>query len=154
MFGADVDINLYWMRPMPSAANIVHDEMMRAMGRSLGRLQEGVKKYPQKKPESRYGRTMTLWHSLTNSQHGQAIYSVTRVHGGVEGRWGTNVPYAPYVIDKNRQAWMHKGRWWTLQGEAKRMIPLVVKEFDTAATNIADKLGPLWDRDIIIEVEL
>ena len=140
---------------MPSnAANIVHTEMMRAMGRSMVRLQGGVKKYPPKPPDSRYIRTTTLGKSLTIATDAQAIGSVSAIHGGVEGRWGTKVKYAPYVIDQNKQAWMHKGRWWTLQGEAKRLTPQVVKEFKAASVRIADKLGPMWDRDIIIKVEL
>ena len=139
---------------MPSnAANIVHTEMMRAMGRSMMRLQGGVKPYPAKPATSKYRRTGMLGRSVTIAADAQGIHSVARVHGGVEGRWGTKVKYAPYVIDQNKQA-SHMSHWWTLQGEAKRMTPLVVKEFDTAATNIADKLGPLWDRDIIIEVNL
>ena len=139
---------------MTDASQVVHNEMMKAMGRSLGRLQEGLKKYPTAKPESRYIRTMDLWRSLTVGKLGlQGIHSVKGIHGGVEGRWGTNVKYAPYVIDQNRQA-AHMGRWWTLQGEAKRLTPQVVKEFQAASVRIADKLGPMWTRTITIEVEL
>ena len=140
---------------MPAnAAHIVHTEMMRAMGRAVSGLRGGVGKYPPKPEGSKYRRTGTLGRSLTSFAHGDSIHSVKRIAGGVEGRWGTNVKYAPYVIDQNSQAWMHKGRWWTLQGEAKRMTPQVKAEFEAASVRIANKLGPMWTKTIVIEVNL
>jgi hypothetical protein len=137
-----------------TAAQIVHTEMMRAMGRSLLALQGGVKKYP-KKLNPRWVRTGTLGRSVTSSKAPGAISKVRRVPGGVEGRWGSNVKYAPWVIDRDRQRDYHRDHgWWTLQDEAKRMVPKVRKEFEAASTRIANKLGPRWTKTIVIEVAL
>lgn len=66
-----------------------------------------VPTYPPPPAGSSYRRTGTLGRSITTEV--KAIG--TRQVGSI----GTNVVYAPYVIDKERQAGMHVGRWWTLQ---------------------------------------
>lgn len=33
--------------------------------------------------------------------------------GAIEGIIGAAASYGPYVMDRNRQAWMHRGRWMT-----------------------------------------
>lgn len=74
--------------------------------------------YPPPPPGSRYRRTGMLGKSIT-----------TRVEEGrrkITGIIGTALRYAPYVISTTRtrdgrgpQAWMHRGRWWTLQDEVR-----------------------------------
>ena len=162
--------------PISSPGRVIHDEMMRAMGRSIKALQRGVKPAPKasgkpQKFKSDKQRRYFFWAlnagKITVPYHREAlmvkslsgttadsIASVTPIHGGVEGRWGTNIKYAPMVIDKYKQVAYHRGTWWTLQGEAKRLTPKVVKEFQAASVRIADKLGPMWTRTITIEVEL
>ena len=143
-----------------TAAQIVHKEMMRAMTRSLIGLQGGVAKYPGKPAGSTYRRTLTLGRSLTmgramtSSGAGRlSIAEVKPITGGVQGRWGTNVKYARWVIDKTRQA-KHMRHWWTLQDEARRMTPMVRREFEGASQRIAQQLGPRWTRTIVIEVNV
>lgn len=135
---------------------LVQREMMRSMGRSLIRLSGGVKDYPAQRPEVNYIRTHTLGRSLTTRASSQSIHKVRRIHGGVEGRWGTNVTYARWVIDEARQTDVHRnlGKWWTLQSEAKRMMPLIRREFEAGNTRIANQLGPRWTRKIVIEIAI
>ncbi|MGW8177383.1 MAG: hypothetical protein ACWGQW_01085 [bacterium] len=79
--------------------------------------------YPSpKNPDSPYVRTNTLWRSLTHLQ-GSAPMALSRKEQlGTEfhGIIGTNVKYAPYVIDEDEQAWMHVGHWWILQDEVQK----------------------------------
>ena len=71
-------------------------------------LKDSIPPYPPIPPGSRYKRTGRLGKSFKVSV--DAIG--TQVVGHIQSR---GVVYAPYVIDEKRQAWMHKGRWWTLQ---------------------------------------
>lgn len=61
-------------------------------------------KYPPKPPASTYQRTGNL----------SRRFSAQRVRPGV---WAikNSAPYSGYVVDENRQAWMHQNRWWTVQ---------------------------------------
>ena len=99
--------------------------MQNTMSDSLLVLHENVPPYPLKPPESDYRRTMTLAGSLGTSPAGgragkPTVYSVSGSGSDVEGRFGTDLSYAKYVIDPQRQAYMHrpgyKGRpgWWTM----------------------------------------
>lgn len=75
---------------------------------------------------------MTLWRSITNliGRHPEALSRVEAWPGGaVRGFVGTKLKYAPYVIDRERQAWMHVGRWWTLQGVVEAQKKSIVIEF-------------------------
>ena len=101
------------------------------MNDSLLALHENVPAYPPKPPESDYRRTMTLAGSIGSTPAGgkagkPTVYSVTGGGGSVKGRFGTDLSYAKYVIDPQRQAYMHrpgyKGRqgWWTMETIMKR----------------------------------
>ena len=81
----------------------------RALTKGAEILVADVKRYPPKPPESTYRRTMTLHDSWTNKKGRSALQRVI----------GTNVGYAPYVQDADRQAWMHRGRWHTAQSVAR-----------------------------------
>lgn len=135
-------------------ARIVHDELVRAMGRGMDRLMEGVQKYPQALPTSRYHRRYWLGKSLTTRTDPNSRTRVSDIPGGVEGRWGTKLSYARWVVDEGRQAWMHRGRWWTLQGESQRLFPKVAQEFQQAANRIAQRLDGRWNATITVELKV
>jgi hypothetical protein len=109
---------------------------------SLGVLHESVPPYPSKSPESRYTRTVMLGKSLGSGfQGGKAgapdIYTVTKDGSGYRGEFGTRLEYAPYVIDPDRQAWMHKGRWWTMKTLAERARAKIERLFQTMEQELA-----------------
>jgi len=82
-------------------------------------LAQGIIKVP-------YVRTGKLGQSWT--------WEVTTTDGGVRGKIGTNLKYAPYVQSKQRQALIHQGNWQTdVQAvEAKR--DEIVRRFQNAIT--------------------
>jgi hypothetical protein len=78
-----------------------------------------VPPYPPPPQDSGYRRTGTLGRSLGVGYGGgktgkPSIYGIKGGGRNIEGRFGTNLEYAPYVIDAQRQAKIHKGRWWTM----------------------------------------
>jgi hypothetical protein len=121
------------------------------MEASLNTLWENVPSYPTPPDGSSYRRTGTLGKSLGSSEGGgsaggkPSIYEVKQagVGGFVEGRFGTTLDYAPYVIGPTegakgeRQAWMHKDRWWQLED----IIPKSKAKIDAIWTGIAQKMA-------------
>ena len=96
--------------------------MQQAMLRAVLYVQSRVPAYPRPPAGSRYRRTLTLGRSLTGLS-GAAPGALGRVEAlgtDIVGYVGTSIVYAPYVIDAERQAWMHRGRWYTLQGVVQR----------------------------------
>lgn len=83
-----------------------------------------VPPYPSPPPTSTYRRTGTLGRSISTR--------VASLSGNeVAGYIGTATVYAPYVIDEDRQAWMHRGRWWTLQQVVLNAADGVRRIFET-----------------------
>jgi len=80
-------------------------------------LLEEIKPYPPKPPDSRYRRTMTLHDSWTKKVGRSRLMAL--LGGNLKAVVGSNVKYAPYVQDRDEQAWMHKGRWKTAQDVAE-----------------------------------
>jgi len=79
---------------------------------ALDLLMERVTRYPPPRPGSSYVRggpgSQDLGHQWT-----------TKVATGsdwIEGEIDNKVSYGPYVQDSELQAWMHQGRWDTIQG--------------------------------------
>src|SRR3990167_2236690 len=75
---------------------------------SLLVLNESVPPYPDR--ESDYDRTGTLGRTLGSSEGGgtagqASIHEIRPLGSGFEGRFGTNLGYAPYVIGDDEQAW-------------------------------------------------
>ncbi len=93
------------------------DDFKRATREAVLYVQGRVPPYPPQPPTSTYVRTGQLGRSITSLQgaHPNALGRVGELGGDIVGIIGTNLEYAPYVIDKERQAYMHKGRWYTLQ---------------------------------------
>lgn len=106
-------------------------------------VQGSIAPYPPPPPASTYTRTGTLGRSITSmaGQNPEALSRVESLFGGVRGIIGTNVKYAPYVIDEERQAEVHRGRWWTLQGEVRRLRDQIVKFYvDSLSEYLQKKL--------------
>lgn len=100
------------------------------MEKSLLTLQQNVPEYPPAPPESKYVRTGTLGRSLGAAGGKPTVYSIKGSGADIVGTFGTNLSYAQYVIDENRQAYMHKGRWWTMK---------------TIVENTKEKIINLWN---------
>lgn len=97
---------------------------------------ENVPKYPIREG-SHYRRTGTLGRSLGSSMEGgkrggaPSIFTVKALGQNYVGRFGTNLEYAPSVIDKEEQMEIHKDIWWTITDIAE-----ISK----------DKVNELWQR--------
>lgn len=91
------------------------------MGKAMRYIHSQVPGYPPPPSNSTYVRTGTLGRSITTK--------VETLGGDTVGKIGTNVIYAPYVISEKRQAWMHRGRWWTLQKVVRDEMGAVVNIF-------------------------
>lgn len=98
-----------------------------AMKKSVLYVLSTVPGYPPASTESRYRRTDTLGRSVTSMSAVGALSRVEPMGGGFAGIIGTALDYASYVIDESNQAWMHRGRWWTLQQTVRNAIPGVVR---------------------------
>jgi len=94
------------------------------MQRATARLQRFIAKYPPPPPASTYVRTGTLGRSWTTEVRGFA--------GSLQGIIGNVVQYAPYVQDRERQAWMHAGRWQTTEDAIKQELPTIEADFGRA----------------------
>lgn len=98
-----------------------------AMSASLNTFWENVPPYPPPPETSTYRRTGTLGRTLGSSEAGGTsggqpeIYAIRRFGSGhMEGRFGTRLEYAEYVIGEGTQARMHSGRWWTMKTIAEK----------------------------------
>ena len=82
-----------------------------AMKRSLYRLVGEMAQYPPLASSS-YRRTGTLGRSWTSR------IKIRSVSGGIEGRIGTNVEYAPLVQSSRLQARVHRRHGWITDARA------------------------------------
>jgi hypothetical protein len=88
-------------------------ELERATHQAVLYVHSQLPPYPAPPPNSTYRRTGTLGRTITTE--------VRSLGNDVVGAIGTNTVYAPWVISdkpvgsRGPQAWMHVGRWWTLQ---------------------------------------
>src|SRR3990167_2524957 len=95
------------------AGNIVRPSITDAMWQSVYYVQGRAAHYPP----PRGPRTGRLGASITGE--------VMPLGGSVVGKVGTGLSYAPGVIGRGTQWWMHAGYWHTLQGvfeEARGII--------------------------------
>lgn len=91
--------------------------------------------YPPAPADSTYIRTGTLGRLWTTAKP-----EIKASASLLEGRIGNKTPYGPYVQSADEQAWMHLGRWTTIeqwieasQGEADGML-------DTAGEQIIQEV--------------
>lgn len=113
-------------------------ESQRAMKRAVLYVHSQTPPYPPPPPGSRYRRTGTLGRTITamGSASGPALSRVETAGGTVVGYVGSSVKYAGYVIDEENQAWMHKGRWWTLQSVVAKSRDGIRRIFDDAISKL------------------
>ena len=112
------------------------------MRASLHVLWENVPSYPAKPDTSDYRRTGTLGRSLGSSQSGGIsggqpnIYEVNGLGSStVEGRFGTNVVYAEYVIGENQAR--HMTHWWKLSSILGKSREKLLKVWNNIASQMA-----------------
>ena len=105
------------------------------MKATLLTLWENVPPYPAPPPDSAYDRTGTLGRSLGSDIGGgqgvgePSVFVVRKLGAGFEGKFGTNLEYAPLVIGDDTQAEVHRGRWYTMR---------------TIASRASEKINRLW----------
>lgn len=123
--------------------------MATTMSASLNTLWENVPPYPQQDPMSKYQRTGLLGKSFGSGEQGGAsgqepdVYKISNGSGMWEGRFGSRLEYAEYVVGEN-QAGMHASNWWNIQDIAHRAADKIERLFNTAAERLAaflDKAG-------------
>ena len=112
------------------------------MRASLDVLRENVPAYPARPDKSKYVRTGTLGRTLGAGIQGEPagtpdIYQVVNRTGYHEASFGSKLDYAPYVIGEREQAWMHKGRWWTIKTVAEKALPKLTRIFNQMAEQMA-----------------
>lgn len=111
----------------------------KAMKRAVLFVHSRVPPYPSASPESSYRRTETLGRTVTTMQGAgtpDALSRVESLSGEVRGIVGTALEYAPWVIDEDRQAGQHQGRWWTLQKVVADARDGIRKIFEEAIRNL------------------
>ncbi len=98
-------------------------EVERTTERAAKDLKSMIPPYPPKRPRQAYVRTGKLGRSF-----GVEVKPFgTRVEAHI---FSKGVPYAPFVVDEKRQAWMHVGRWWSLQEVLSGNIDRVMAHFE------------------------
>lgn len=81
----------------------------------------GMGNYAPERPGSDYIRTGMLGGGWTHVQRGPLQHTITNT-----------VMYATYVVGE-RQAWMHRGRWWTATQRLDRAVPDMAQSMAQAA---------------------
>lgn len=112
------------------------------MEASLLVLWENIPPYPAPPPDSKYRRTGTLGRTLGSSEGGgktggQPDVYETKAIGAhdYEGRFGTNLNYAPYVIGEEQAR--HMSHWWKLTS----IIPIAEKKIAKVWEGIAQTMA-------------
>ena len=103
------------LRMLEQGQRGVERELRDAVNRVLLMLQDRIAKYPPPPAGSTYRRTGTLGRRWTTAQ--PHIFVQRRM---IEGVIGNNTEYAPYVQSRSMQAWMHRGRWQTIEDVVER----------------------------------
>jgi hypothetical protein len=92
------------------APGTVRAEVERAMHAALLSLIPELKRYPPPRPGQRYRRTKLLGRNWATAQP-----QLSSTGDTITGTLGNPTPYVRWVQDRERQAWMHKERWPTVQ---------------------------------------
>ena len=154
---ADVTIEIEGLKELidkfDKLPNEVQQTLVKMMYVSLDTLQENVPPYiSQVVPPEVYKRTGTLARTLGSGMSGgkagtPTVYSVRGTGKDTVGEFGTNLSYAPYVIDPERQAYMHKpgykGRpgWWTMKDIKEKSEEKIHQLWNATIGAIIKKLG-------------
>jgi hypothetical protein len=101
------------------------------MSDSLDVIHEAVQPYPAPPSGSKYVRTGRLGASMGSSMGGGVsgapnIETIKIGSNYIEGKFGSSLSYAEYVIGDGTQAEVHQGRWWTVATLAGRAASKVI----------------------------
>jgi len=108
--------------------------LVQATRRAILYVHSEVPPYPPPPPLSTYRRTEKMGASISTE--------VRELGSTIVGVIGTPIVYAPWVISdqavgkRGPQAWMHKGRWWTLQGVVMKAKDVIVKIYEQAVHDL------------------
>jgi hypothetical protein len=78
--------------------------------------------YPPEKPTSARQYTLERTMSALVGSDPYALSEVQVQGGEVVGLLGTRLAYAPYVIGRESQAWMHEDYWWLLEDHVEENL--------------------------------
>lgn len=119
----------------------INDKMNKTMEASLRALNSKVPGYPPQRENMvrPYKRTGTLGRSIGVGGAKPTVYSITGSGGNIQGRFGTDLSYAKYVIDEKQQAYMHKNWWWTLDFVARRSKDTIVSLWNRVIQALLNK---------------
>jgi hypothetical protein len=87
-------------------------------------VHQEIPDYPVEKPSSTYDRTFILHKTITTLQGKSEPDALSRVEvlgARTVGYIGTKIEYGQLVIGEGRQAQIHQGRWYTLQGVVRKL---------------------------------
>lgn len=118
MLTIEIDTEGRWDLPVQVALG-------NAVQLSLDLLLARVTQYPPPPPNSTYVRGGPGSQNLGQKWTVQ----VERFSDGVEGIIGNNVTYGPYVQSRDMQAWMHQGRWDTIEDIAEDELDMIGRIF-------------------------
>lgn len=115
---------------------------LEAGGKAVTFVHSQIPDYPAPPPLSTYIRTLTLFRTITSfaGAVADAISRVEPVFGGIRAFVGTILSYAHWVIDEDDQAFMHRGRWWTLQGVVRESRQGIVDVFGQAVREYVNSI--------------
>lgn len=122
-------------------------EVRKAYTGVAAEVQKSVPAYPSPPPGSTYDRTGALGAGLGSGMGGgqvgpPSVYRVEKIgQAEYELVIGANEPeYNVYVIDEQRQAAVHRGRWWTTRDWLERAQEGITKVFVTMSEIMAQFL--------------
>lgn len=95
------------------------------------RMKAEAKDYPPPLPNQVYERTGTLMRNWTYRVM-PSLYTVSLQVGNI-------TPYAPKVMDAAEQAWIHQGRWRTIQEILADNTDFVVEEVVDAIEEVMER---------------
>ena len=95
-----------------------------ATGGALKYIHSSLPPYPAPPSGSTYARTQKL--------QAEIFTEVKSLGSEIVGVIGSPTVYAPYVIDEDRQAWMHRRRWWTLQAQVRKARDVILNTYRDA----------------------
>lgn len=126
-----VDVNDAAFRAKWQAAQAQLPAVMdKTMGKAVLYFHSKIPGYPAPPTGSTYQRTGTLGRSYTTE--------VRHLGADIVGVIGSAVVYAPYVVDEQRQAAVHKDRWYTLIAVLRRYHGVIAKMFHAAARELLE----------------
>lgn len=109
------------------------------MDESMAYVWGKIPPYPEEPVGSQYRRR------LSGGLGGSLSTEVKPLGSDIVGVLGSNIEYGPWVIsterfgDRGPQAWMHQGRWWTLQDVVEKAMSKVIEIFQRGIQALLDK---------------